>query len=1225
MRLGRNSVLGGNKSLLGFLFLGISFTGVVLGSVNVFATCNGQSIRATSRFEPRICITASVDNGATYGPISSVLKDYLIQPTTLSDKAGAFSGDCLTSVNGQNGWVYYGIDGEKIPYDNIKVKVNTYLRWVDFRGQGFGAVDYRIMSTNIADSWNTGNNQNVLIGFCRNRNSSCPTFNQSIIDGTYRNFSNSPQIISSGNGEVEILPTYGPYPNQPWVWTFDTRSIDRDLTLNYGITIPNRTQSQVSSDGRISVRRCLASDNDDNCGCSFVANNTFVQIRYVAQRYQNEGLAEVYEGESIDAGKNHASTDWRNTSATADTVNIDCEDSGCYATFKLALRNKLNNGKTVYGVTRQKNSENVGNVATTPGSPFTPGINGTLISTGVSDTYTAKEFLKPGDQVCYFLNFDPREVNNVTLTTLKVCAKAKTTTFKGKSTLSGTVSRVIDWRDTDDAVTVPIENCSPIYGCTVKFKQELRRESGLGVSNYVVSRTSNLTDNNSSRAIPSNNNLASGIFPKGAGTIVYESGDISLYPGMVVCDQLSFDANNSANSPRRANLKICASALGDAQPPEPDPDAHEDPDKDSGDLSLINIKVRNSDVDAYKDYQREVYAKPSDNVFYRGTYNPVLQYTYYIKSKKITIGSDTTMFPGEINSDKILGTLFNENYVACRNEKVGCWNNAYSVFSAGLTPSFNDNFTYKAGDTSRRSTIKDHKVMGSEAGSSLSGKIKLNNVDGTKTTASQVTFVSISDMNVGQIKTDSKEQTAYVRVPYNFTNDTYIDSESQNKLYAGESVDIKYAIDVNPRENTVTDGTYATIVRNAKWKLELCYEGNCVETNPSSGNLNSSYNYDGKKGEIKNTTIVIPDVDAGTEMCLRSAVFPANSGDERNYSDKNYSNTWKYSERVCYKVAKRPNMQIWGGSIYSARNVSVPISAKKHVYGFNEYSINTDNPYIVFGSWGELEVVASGRVSGLASGAGTGYARNNNGSLWPSYNSNNASNSESLSNYGPGGNVDGTMIQYCLRSTLSFANTQCSSGYVGNFGGMSQASVSANKNTLISRFVGGGDSSIDYSEVSDNTIIPNENFNGMVEKGITKVIKANGKLTINGNLSYADGYSTLEDIPKLILYATGDITIGCNVSRIDAVLISDGDINTCNSADINASENSNQLIINGSVITNTLTLNRTYGAAKGANSIIPAEIINYDATLYLWGANQTSVSASAKFDSVYTREVAPRY
>ena len=82
-------------------------------------------------------------------------------------------------------------------------------------------------------------------------------------------------------------------------------------------------------------------------------------------------------------------------------------------------------------------------------------------------------------------------------------------------------------------------------------------------------------------------------------------------------------------------------------------------------------------------------------------------------------------------------------------------------------------------------------------------------------------------------------------------------------------------------------------------------------------------------------------------------------------------------------------------------------------------------------------------------------------------------------------------------------------------------------------------------------------------------------------------------------------------------------MNTCNS-DVTSSANSNQLKINGAVITGSLLANRTYGNGAGAYSVIPAEIINYDSTLYLWGMSRANAEASGKLDTVYIQELSPR-
>ncbi|MBR3254177.1 hypothetical protein IKF88_00380, partial [Candidatus Saccharibacteria bacterium] len=66
------------------------------------------------------------------------------------------------------------------------------------------------------------------------------------------------------------------------------------------------------------------------------------------------------------------------------------------------------------------------------------------------------------------------------------------------------------------------------------------------------------------------------------------------------------------------------------------------------------------------------------------------------------------------------------------------------------------------------------------------------------------------------------------------------------------------------------------------------------------------------------------------------------------------------------------------------------------------------------------------------------------------------------------------------------------------------------------------------------------------------------------------------------------------------------------------------LLVNGIIVTNTLDLNRTYGAATGTNSGIPAEIVNYDASTILWSTSQTTTDDYSNMTIVYQHEMAPR-
>ena len=295
-----------------------------------------------------------------------------------------------------------------------------------------------------------------------------------------------------------------------------------------------------------------------------------------------------------------------------------------------------------------------------------------------------------------------------------------------------------------------------------------------------------------------------------------------------------------------------------------------------------------------------------------------------------------------------------------------------------------------------------------------------------------------------------------------------------------------------------------------------------------------------------------------------------------------------------------------------------------------------DNRIRIFGSWAELGMIGTGVIKGIASGATTGYTR------------------VGFFKY-PGG-ID--KIDFCSRSVLSFANTNCKDDWVG---GMSMISPKVSNRSVIDFVPELGDNpavinkaaidlNTDYKDSSTNGIRYTYKNGGLevggatVQKGVSHVVYATGKITIAGDLEYEDGYSNLEEIPKLFIYAEGGIDIHCGVSRIDAVLFSVKTINTCSDIpDVNAEGRSNRLQINGTIITGKIVFNRTYGAGVGNASMVPAEIVNYDSTLYMWayetkedvGSGGTGGSggsgggsdrdAKRIFDEVGREELPPRY
>lgn len=797
--------------------------------------------------------------------------------------------------------------------------------------------------------------------------------------------------------------------------------------------------------------------------------------------------------------------------------------------------------------------------------------------------------------------------------------------------------------------TYYINNCDPVDGCTVKFWHYLRRQGETGSTKYTIKRTSNYASV-SSGVVADN---VTETFAGGETVKVREEAFVNkIKPGQTVCETMTFSTNGINNE---KSLTVCASALGDAVPP---PDPEPEPYVPSEDKSYLNIKVRNQNVEKYSNYQSTVYAKPGDKLTYQSVYNPLLQYTYNLIPGRLSIDGSTAFPSSGVNTEK-LGDLYNLGRISV-NSGLMNWKNAYAVTSENFsTNSFDENYSYNVGNVESRTNTNEHVVSASEAGRSLNEIALTNSNSENKTTPSQVTFVKQNiggtDFSVAQVTTTQMKKIASAKVPYNYRTAINIDSSSET-VGAGENGAVNISIDVLTKTNNETTSgdekeAYATKMPGASVRLivyapgagttrdgennyamgdggicgryvsaSICGEKVII----SNGTFNSDGDLNGRTGEgIREAQFNVPDIDAGTEVCVAAAVYPANSGGDTNLDIKG-NDRWNVSSSKCFKTAKKPSLQIWGSGIYSQKDLRTPTSKKNNVYGYVEYSASSNNQFYVFGSWAEHEVTALGAVTGFSSGASAGFAHNENGILWPSYNYDNIYNSGLLATYGPGGSME-MSANYCLRSVLTFANNNCARGIAGLLGGSRNNDLDDNKTSMIEKLRAAREGSGVVFEKKTGDFVISENV--FVDGGMTKVIDAEGMdVTIDHDISFLDNrtYGKLNEISKLVILAK-NININCNVSRIDAVLIADKNIETCyNSSNINDRVNSNQLIINGSIISDTVSANRTYGAAKGANSIIPAEIVNYDATLYLWGANRASVAESGLLITTYQHELSPR-
>ncbi len=541
---------------------------------------------------------------------------------------------------------------------------------------------------------------------------------------------------------------------------------------------------------------------------------------------------------------------------------------------------------------------------------------------------------------------------------------------------------------------------------------------------------------------------------------------------------------------------------------------------------------------------------------------------------------------------------------------------------------------------------------------------------------------------IGNYNNNEKKDDSQVTIPYNFINSASFEISTNNELdvvYAGGTISVTNStVEVNKRTNYVVDDSYTTRVDDAEVRLvayvsdkpasqqlgeqyptdysasttDICNKGwldekQCMEVKKYNGGttrLNPSgalYGYTHNDLDFVKSYNVF-DASAGDYMCFVMAVFPWRSGPVGNdYADKitekaGTESKWLITAPKCKIIAKKPSMQVTGGSVYTNGNITTSVSAKRNLYGLTNYApFNPIQAY--FGSWAEEAVVANGEVRRFASGAALGK------------------NDKNLAGYGA------SSSNFCTGwIPLSFANYTLNNFYSGlcnsvsgnpdtNFSGganIAPTYVTKNRAALVDYFATGSgvQNNSAYFSINDTWLgerIPSGTgkdiwyYNiagtanidgGTIGNNSTRVIKASGEVNINRNIEYNTASMTsMNEVPKVVIYSSSNIHIACGVSRVDAILIAEGTVYSCDSytttgGNINSPARSNsQLVINGVVIANKVEFARTYGNAAGQYSGTPAEVINYDTSSLIWSRSMAGAAESDTLTTVYTRELSPRY
>ncbi|EDK72473.1 hypothetical protein TM7_0399 [candidate division TM7 genomosp. GTL1] len=297
--------------------------------------------------------------------------------------------------------------------------------------------------------------------------------------------------------------------------------------------------------------------------------------------------------------------------------------------------------------------------------------------------------------------------------------------------------------------------------------------------------------------------------------------------------------------------------------------------------------------------------------------------------------------------------------------------------------------------------------------------------------------------------------------------------------------------------------------------------------------------------------------------------------------------SWGHSTPACLLVVKKPKIQVQGGDLWVGRQFTgdtAPRQPGDVVTGTSTVGGRT------YGSWAEYGLLATGSVSGMASGAALA------------------------------GGVPQAQAIASQINKLTFANRPSYGAYTANPDripdyvatyGAGGAPVGGSLNLTSANG--------SYRTTGNLTL----QTSGAIPRGRSIIVHGNN-ITIAGDIGYADTYTSLEDIPRVIIIADGNISVNPNVGRIDAWLIAKDTLYTCNQqAPLTINVCSGRLTMNGPVAAKEVSLRRTHGSEVAQGRDTPAETFNLRPDSIL-KAYEDAVDRG-RAQTVYQVELPPRY
>ena len=473
-------------------------------------------------------------------------------------------------------------------------------------------------------------------------------------------------------------------------------------------------------------------------------------------------------------------------------------------------------------------------------------------------------------------------------------------------------------------------------------------------------------------------------------------------------------------------------------------------------------------------------------------------------------------------------------------------------------------------------------------------------------------------------KYSSSRACVSVSYPYHFTLDKGVEI-SANALYIGEKGNLSY------RVKQAADGDQTSLPDDLQYKVLYFYTG--VDGNNASGaatfsgadygtreiyrgsntpstaelcnrlGINTGAGGTGcaeaasggisaSTGQSGNLTaaIDIPDQAGyvGAKVCAAVATnYYTESGTFHGYGEGETGQVWGISAVTCAPIYKKPNLRVMTAPVYAAGGMNT-VSASKTTPNYSSSDL-------AFGSWSEyLATTGSGQVLGFGSGAITSFGLRDQSD--------------------------------CARSPLTVANDNCAHE-------LGQAGIETDYTAILTKVD-------NYLSRLENLRNSGGNGTGAISLGgndfyyntaRSVCYYTGGDITISANIGDYIQCTTV------IVRSSGDIHIAGDVTRVEAWLIADGSVYTCDQFGDDPSGLSSDggcaaaLTIAGPVYASQLYANRTanadgQGGASGdarLSDAASAEVFDYSASTYVW-AYEESVSTDVRIYESYTQELAPR-